>query len=131
MNRHAASAQIESEDVDAVSVFITGDKDNSARNANMEDFTVFASIDEAETAGSVHELRGREGGRSRNERFVGFRTWRNFFASSISMACQTRYPMANENIDAHTRRRGSSIRSLICTKVVRKMNMVHVCCAIG
>jgi hypothetical protein len=47
MNRHAASAQIESEDVDAVSVFITGDKDNSARNANMEDFTVFASFGEA------------------------------------------------------------------------------------
>ena len=45
-NRHAARAQIESEDVDAVNVFITGDKDNSARNANMEDFTVFASGDE-------------------------------------------------------------------------------------
>ena len=45
MNRHAASAQIESEDVDAVSVFITGDKDNSARNANIDDFTVFASTE--------------------------------------------------------------------------------------
>jgi hypothetical protein len=43
MNRHAASAQIESEDVDAVSVFITGDRDNSARNANIDDLTVFAS----------------------------------------------------------------------------------------
>jgi hypothetical protein len=62
MNRHAASAQIESEDVDAVSVFITGDKDNSARNANIEDFTVFASIDEPETAGLVHELCAQEEG---------------------------------------------------------------------
>ena len=44
MNRHAASAQIESEDVDAVSVFITGDRDSSARNAKMDDLTVFASI---------------------------------------------------------------------------------------
>lgn len=51
MNRHAASAQIESEDVEAVSVFMTGDKDSRVRNANMEDFTVFASIEEAETAG--------------------------------------------------------------------------------
>ena len=42
------SAQIESEDVDAVSVFITGDRDSSARNANIDDLTVFAS---AETAG--------------------------------------------------------------------------------
>ena len=47
MNRHAASAQIESEDVDAVSVFITGDKDNSARNANIDDLTVFGSTGEA------------------------------------------------------------------------------------
>jgi len=38
-------AQIESEDVDAVSVFMTGDKDNSARNANIDDLTVFASTD--------------------------------------------------------------------------------------
>jgi hypothetical protein len=47
MNRHAASAQIESEDVDAVNVFITGDNDNSARNANIDDLTVFASIAKA------------------------------------------------------------------------------------
>lgn len=42
------SAQIESEDVDAVSVFITGDKDNSARNANIDDLKVFASTETAE-----------------------------------------------------------------------------------
>ena len=51
MNRHAAIAHIESEDVDAVSVFITGDKDNSARNANTDDLTVFASIGEANGSG--------------------------------------------------------------------------------
>ena len=45
MNRHAASAQIESEDVDAVSVFITGVKDSSVRNANIDDLNIFASID--------------------------------------------------------------------------------------
>ena len=59
MNRHAASAQIESEDVDAVSVFITGDKDSSARNANMEDFTVFASIEAS--GNSRFNTRAREG----------------------------------------------------------------------
>ena len=51
--RHAAIAQIESDDVEAVSVFITGDKDNSARKAKIEDLTVFASMDETETAGSI------------------------------------------------------------------------------
>jgi len=53
INRHAASAQIESEDVDAVSVFITGDKDNSARNANIDDLTVFASTDDASGNGRL------------------------------------------------------------------------------
>lgn len=53
MNRHAANAHIESEDVDAVSVFITGDKDNSARNANIDDLTVFASIDKTNGSGRI------------------------------------------------------------------------------
>jgi hypothetical protein len=63
MNRHAVSAQIESEDVEAVSVFITGDRDSSARNANIDDFTVFASVDGMETAGSIHSRGGRVGSR--------------------------------------------------------------------
>ena len=73
MNRHAASAQIESEDVDAVSVFITGDKDSSARNANIDDLTAFASID------GRSRLSTKEGGGGPHGdvRFVGFRTWRN------------------------------------------------------
>ena len=42
MNKHAESAQIESEDVAAVRVFRTGDNDISVRNTRMEAFTVFA-----------------------------------------------------------------------------------------
>ena len=64
MNRHAANAHIESEDVDAVSVFITGDKDNSARNANIDDLTVFASIDKQTEAAELRipVPRDEEGG---------------------------------------------------------------------
>ena len=61
MNRHAARAQIESEEVDAVSVFITGDKDNSARNANIDDLTVFASAEKTKGSGRFKKGRGREG----------------------------------------------------------------------
>jgi len=52
------SAQIESEDVDAVSVFITGDKDNSARNANIDDLRVFASVETADLRTPVVEEEG-------------------------------------------------------------------------
>jgi hypothetical protein len=60
MNRHAAIAQIESEDVDAVSVFITGDKDSSARNTNIDDLTVFASTDKQVGNGRLNIAVGSE-----------------------------------------------------------------------
>lgn len=41
MKRKAESAQIESEDVAAVNVLNTGDKDSKARNINIDDLNVF------------------------------------------------------------------------------------------
>jgi hypothetical protein len=41
MNRKAESAQIESEDVAAVNVLNTGDKDSKARNIKIDDLNVF------------------------------------------------------------------------------------------
>jgi hypothetical protein len=40
MNKKAERAQIESEDVAAVSVRKTGESDTSARNINIDDFSV-------------------------------------------------------------------------------------------
>ena len=75
MNRHAESAQIESEDVDAVSVFITGDKDNSARNANIDDLTVFASTDKPTGSGRIKIQVAWRGGRGEGQGGEGCRTY--------------------------------------------------------
>jgi hypothetical protein len=42
MNRHAAKAQMESDDVAAVNVLSTGESDMSDRNTKMDDLIIFA-----------------------------------------------------------------------------------------
>ena len=45
INKRADKAQIESEDVAAVNVFKTGERDISARKINIDDFVVFTPAD--------------------------------------------------------------------------------------
>jgi hypothetical protein len=44
MNRKADRAQIESEDVAAVNVLSTGDRDSRARNTKIDDLNVFIPV---------------------------------------------------------------------------------------
>lgn len=120
MNRQADMAQMESDDVAAVSVRSTGDTDMRAKNTNIEDLTTFApgmNFSYAIAEGALHTRVALAG------------TPRDACALlQQSRSSHTDQPARNAPTDAHTRARGSRRRSLRCTKMATNMTMVARCC---
>ena len=120
MNRQADRAQMESDEVAAVSVRSTGDTDMRAKNTSIEDLTTFAPgicFNYAIAEGALHARVAPAG------------TLRDACALlQQSRSSHTDQPARNTPTDTHTSARGSRRRSLRCTKTATNMTMVARCC---
>ena|ERR1700722_17983297 len=119
MNKKADRAQMESDDVAAVNVLSTGERDNSARNIRMDDLNVFTPAQKkvGRSASSLNIGKKHE----RSTRL------RSLSSSEESSSSHTMYPATKHAREAQTKIRGSSQRSFSRTKIARKMNIVDRC----